>query len=256
MADVVAPEFARYVATERRAGRIPPPPRKPMAAGESSTPVFIETRQASELVRVAARRSAGLFRPSKRTEVVWVDGDRELAVSLVDLKVAFADGAIQVVLAVRCDQTGPASVEVVFAVGSEKQPAGLYASTYRRPNGPALIVDAWGEPLVAYAWQCVLGMVSGIAGAVGKDERGNVLVPVELTASKRGVEIVPMARHRFAGSTGLRPTAVTTTEPPIITTRPPVTGPKPTKPNTKLAKAKTKTRTKPRTKRTRTTVPR
>jgi hypothetical protein len=256
MADVVAPEFARYVAAERRAGRLSPLPRKPMAAGESTTPVFIETKQASELVRVAARRSAGLFRPSKRTEVVWVDGDRELAVSLVDLEVKFAEGAIQVVIPVRCDQTGNATVEVVFAVGSEQQPAGLYASTYRRPTGPALIVDAWGEPLVAYAWQCVLGMVSGIAGAVGKDERGNVLVPVELTATRRGIEIVPMARHRFAGSSGLRPTSVTTTEPPIITTeppiitRPPVTGTKPTKTKSKPTKTRTKG------KRTRTTVPR
>ena len=180
-----------------------------MAAGEPSTPVFVETKQASELLRVAARRSAGLFRPSKRTEVVWVDGDRELAVNLAGLEARFADGAIQVTIPVRCDQTGSAAVEVVFAVGSQNQPAGLYASTYRRPTGPALIVDAWAEPLVAFAWQCVLGMVSGLAGAVGKDARGNVLVPVELTASRRGIEIVPMARHRFSGSTGLRTAPIT-----------------------------------------------
>jgi hypothetical protein len=53
--------------------------------------------------------------------------------------------------------------------------------------------------------------VAGIAGAVGKDARGNLLVPVELTASERGIQIVPMARHRFAGVSGLvvaaRPTA-------------------------------------------------
>jgi hypothetical protein len=212
MADVVAPEFARFITAERRAGRLSPLPKTPMAAGEPSTPVFVETKQASELLRVAARRSAGLFRPTKRTEVVWVEGDRELAVNLAGLQVGFADGAIQVRIPVRSDQTGDAVVDVVFAVGSRARPSGLYASTYRRPSGPALIVGAWGEPLVAFAWQCVLGMVSGIAGAMGKDDRGNVLVPVELTASRRGVEIVPMARHRFSGSSGLRPT--TTKVPP------------------------------------------
>jgi len=92
-------------------------------------------------------------------------------------------------------------------VGSAKEPSGLYASTYRRPNGPALIVDTWGEALVAFAWQCVLGMVSGIAGAVGKDTRGNVLVPAELIAANGAMRIVPMARHRFAGSSGLKGTA-------------------------------------------------
>ena len=99
------------------------------------------------------------------------------------MQVELADGLIRVTLPVRCDQTGDAVIEVVFAVGSAKEPSGLYASTYRRPNGPALIVDTWGEALVAFAWQCVLGMVTGIAGAVGKDTRGNVLVPAELIAA-------------------------------------------------------------------------
>jgi hypothetical protein len=80
----------------------------------------------------------------------------------------------------------------------------VYAATFRRPNGPPLVVATWGDALVAFAWQCVLGLVAGVAGAVGKDERGNVLVPVELVASQRGLHVVPMARHRFAGSTGLR----------------------------------------------------
>jgi hypothetical protein len=203
MTDGVAPEFTRFVAAERRANRLPAAP-KPMAEGEVFKPVFVENKQATELLRVAARRASGLFRPSKRTEVVWVEGDSELAVSLTELQVKLADGLIRVTIPVRCDQTGSALVEVVLAVGSPDQPSGLYASTYRRPNGPALIVDTWGEALVAFAWQCVLGMVSGIAGALGKDTRGNVLVPVELAASRRGLQIVPMARHRFAGSSGLR----------------------------------------------------
>jgi hypothetical protein len=203
MADTVAPEFLRFVASERRANRLPARPG-PMAAGDVSHPVIVESGQASELLRIAARRAVGLLRPTKRTEVVWVDGDSELAVSLTDLHVKIDTGLILVAIPVRCDQTGSALVEVFFAVGSPDDPAGLYASTFRRPNGPPLIVGAWGQALVAFAWQCVLGMVSGIAGATGKDDRGNVLVPAELVASQRGIQIVPMARHRFAGSSGLR----------------------------------------------------
>jgi hypothetical protein len=214
MPDAVAPEYDRFIGVERRAGRLPDLPRKPLAPGDSAASVVLDVKQATELLRAAARRASGLFRPSKRTEVVWVDGDRELAINVVELQVGCADGAIRVGIPVRCDQTGPAMVEVFLAVGAPDRPAGLYASTYRRLEGPPLIVDAWSEALVAFAWQCVLEMISGLSAAVGKDDRGNVLVPVELTASTRGIEIVPMARHRFAGSSGLRPTKLTTTVAP------------------------------------------
>ena len=211
MTDAIAPEFTRFVAAQRRANRMPPE-TGPMAAGELFEPALIESKPASELFRVAAKRATGLFRPTKRTEVVWVNGDSELAVNLIDPQLLFAEGLIRVMLPVRCDQTGNAVIEVVFAVGSADQPAGLYAATHRRPIGPELIVGAWGDALVAFAWQCVLGLISGLAGALGKDSRGNVLVPVELVASERGLQIVPMARHRFAGSTGLRATTRKDTE--------------------------------------------
>jgi hypothetical protein len=213
MADTPAPEFRRFIADERRANRLPAP-QPAMAAGAVAEPIFVAAEQATALLRVAAKRAAGLVRPTTRTEAVWVRGDSELAVNLVGVTVKIAAGLLVVTIPVRCDQTENASVDVFFAVGSPDQPAGLYASTLRRPSGPPLIVDVWGDALVAFAWQCVLGMVSGLAGAIGKDARGNVLVPVEMAASDRGLQIVPMARHRFAGSSGLKTT---------ISTRSPIT---------------------------------
>jgi hypothetical protein len=203
MTNAAAPEFRRFITSERRNRRLSTAPG-PLSEGEISSSIIVKEKAASELLRVAARRASGLFRPTKRTEVVWVNGDSELAVNLVGMNVEFAEGLIRVIIPARCDQTGSGVVEVVFAVGSPNQPAGLYASTYRRPNGPELIVTAWGNALVAFAWDCVIGMVSGIAGATGKDNRGNVLVPAELTASEKGLQIVPMARHRFSGSSGLQ----------------------------------------------------
>ncbi len=161
------------------------------------------TKDLSDLVIVSAKLASGFFRPTKRTEVVWVDGDSELAVGVAAVGVETTDGLVRVKIPVRCDETGPAAVEVVFAVGSPGRPAGVYASTYRRPVGPALIVDVWGEALVAFAWQTVLGLVSQLAAAAGKDERGNRLVPAHVVASKGGLSVEPMPRHRFFGSTGL-----------------------------------------------------
>ncbi len=202
MADSVAPEYARYVRAERaaqRAAQAPPP----LAEGKPAEPLFVNTKVASELMTVAAKRAVGLYRPTKRTEAVWVRGDSELAVSLDRVRLSTADGLIEVTIPVRCDQTGEVDVDVLFAVGSRRQPAGMFASTHRRPRGPAVIIDTWGEALVAHAWQCVLGMIAGLAGAVGKDHRGNVLVPAEMIASSDGLHILPMARHRFSGSPGL-----------------------------------------------------
>lgn len=201
----VAIEFERLVAAERRAGRLAPAPVA-MDEGTRGQAVTVDPKQASELVRVAARRASGFVRATRRTEVVWVDGDSELAVVFARMRVSFADGLVRVLIPLRCDQTGAQTVEIDFAMGSPSAPRGLFAATYGEPIGPELIVSAWGDALVAFAWECLLGLLTGVAGATGKDARGNVLVPVDAAASPRGLEIMPMARHRFSGSSTLRPT--------------------------------------------------
>jgi hypothetical protein len=206
MSESVAPEFARFVAAERRAlGAAAAAAARPVAEGDVVQPVFIEAGKAVEMLRVAARLAAGFFRPTQRTEIVWVDGENELAVNFAAIDAKLSDGLIRIAIPVRCDQIDAARIEVLFAVGSPEAPAGLYAAAPRRPQGPELVVAVWGDALVAFAWHCVLGLVAGIAGATGKDARGNLLVPVEMVVSNRGIEIHPMARHRFSGSSGLKP---------------------------------------------------
>lgn len=207
MSESTAPEFVRFIDGERRAKRLAQASR-PMAEGDVFDPVAIGTRDATALVRVAARRAAGFFRTTRRTEVVWTQGGNELAVGFAGVDVEFGDGTVRVFVPVRCDQCGKARVDVLFVTGSPTRPAGLYASTAKRPNGPGIVVETWGESLVAFAWQCLLELVAGIAAAVGKDQRGNLIVPVELAASARGLQIVPMARHRFSGSSSLKTQAV------------------------------------------------
>jgi hypothetical protein len=201
MADDVAPEFVQFVNEERRANRIPAFPEQ-LKEGEILPPISVDNEHATAFLRLAARQAVGLFRSSQHAEIVWVHGDSQLVLNLTDLSVKLTNSLILVYIPVRCDQTGDATIEVAFAVGTADEPAGLYASTYGRPNGPALIVDVWGEMLLAFAWQCVLGMISGIAGAVGRDAGGDILVPAELITSDQGLQIVPMARYRFTRSAG------------------------------------------------------
>ena len=204
MADTVAPEFARFIADERRAKRLAQLPGRGLDEGQVFEPVFVPGERAVDLLRVAARRSSGFFRPTQRTEVVWVDGDKELAVGIAGVDIKVTDGLVGIFIPVRCDQTGPALMQVAFAVGSQAKPGGVFAAAHRRPYGPELIVTVWGDALVAFAWQCLLGLVSQIAGATGKDARGNILVPVEFMVDAKGLQVVPMARHRFSGSSGLK----------------------------------------------------
>jgi hypothetical protein len=204
MADSVLREYSRFVAAERSAGRLSAE-RAAMREGEVFQTIFIEGAKLAEFARAAARRVAGLVRPTQRSEIVWIDGGNQLAIDIAKLDVRVDEGQIEFTIPVRCDEVGSAAVGVLFAVGSDQSPAGLYAAVSKRPTGPELVLDLWGDALVAFAWQCVLGIASGIAAATGKDARGNLLVPVELLAGARGVGIVPMARHRFAGSSGLKP---------------------------------------------------
>lgn len=178
-----------------------------MTEGRLGKSIFISAEAAQKLLPVAARRASGLVRPSKRGEVVWVEGESEIAVGFDALTLRLSDGLIVMTLGVRTDQTGAAEVRVHFACGSPERPAGLYAAAQRRPQGPEIVVAAWGDALVAFAWECLLGLVTGIAGATGKDQRGNLMVPVEMVVTARGIEVLPMARHRFAGSSGLKPVA-------------------------------------------------
>jgi hypothetical protein len=202
VADEIPVAFERFVEAERRAERFAGT-REPLAAGAVNDVLRVDTNEVGRLLIEAAKHASGFYRPTRRSEVVWVNGDSELAVGIADVHSQTGDGVIVVSIPVRCDQTGRTEVHVTFAVGRPGQPAGLYASTQRRPRGPAVIVDTWGDAIVAFAWQILLGLVSGLAGATGKDTRGNRLVPVELEATADALQIVPMARHHFAGSTGL-----------------------------------------------------
>ena len=206
MADSVLREYSRFVAAERRAGRLPAE-RAAMREGEVFQTVFIEGAKLAEFARVAARRGAGLVRPTQRTEIVWVDGANQLAIDIGKLDVRVDEGQIHVCHrgALRRSRfrrrRGAVRGRVRSVAGGalrRRVEAAHRAGAGRSTCGATRSSPSPGSACSASS--------SGIAAATGKDARGNLLVPVELVADARGVGIVPMARHRFAGSSGLKPT--------------------------------------------------
>jgi hypothetical protein len=199
--ETIPAEYQRFVDRQRRDNNVAE--GEPLTPGETGEEVRLDREALTRLAPIAAARAAGFFRPTTRTEIVWVDGDSELAVIIAEVRAELGDGTIVVTVPVRCDQTGTVKIFCTFSLGSKDAPAGLFAATERVPRGPTVITDLWGEALVAFAWQVVLGLVSDLAGATGKDARGNRLIPVALTAGSDVLGILPMARHRFGPTTTL-----------------------------------------------------
>jgi hypothetical protein len=190
-------EVVRELTRLLRAGELVRPTKPPLAGDRLET-VRLSRDAVAVLSTGAARRALGAAAKARtNTEVVWSDGGDELAVDPAKIEVATTVGAIAVTVPVRCDETGPVTVEVTFAVGAPDRPAGLFAATSDRPRGPAVVVDRWADALIAFAWSAVLELASSVAGTIGRDAHGDRLIPGALVATDDGLEVVPVARHRL-----------------------------------------------------------
>jgi hypothetical protein len=180
-----------------------PTPRdrsEPLEAGAVAPAVTVSAQVTQALFAEAALNAAGLLDGSRRptgSAVVWADNDRELFVHVAAVRVRLAPGVVAVTIPVRCEETGAADIHVSFAVGAEDRPTGLLAATEERPRGPRLVVDLWGESLVAFAWQILLNVAARVAFSAGTDVDGAGLVPAALAAGPDGLAVLPQARHSF-----------------------------------------------------------
>ena len=180
--------------------RLPEPAIKPLPPGAVAEAVTLDPKALGPVVVGAARRASGVRAAARRTEVVWAEGADELVVDPGGVAVETATGVVRVSVPVSCDEARADTVRVTFAVGAPDRPAGLVAAAARRPEGPPVVVNRWGDALVAFAWSVLLGTVNGVAGATGIDRTGAPLVAGELVATPAGLTIVPQARHRFGGA--------------------------------------------------------
>jgi hypothetical protein len=183
---------------------LPPGPVEP---GKPVEPLPVPAKQGTGLVRAAVKTAAAASLGRRPTDppvdaVVWTDGADSLLVLLDTVRLTTAEGVVTVSVDVACDQLRvgrrkpQARVEVDLVVGTEERPTGLLAAA-PTPRGAAVVVDRWGDALVAFAWQALLDTAAGLSAAAGSDLDGAPLVPTRWIASKAGFAVGPQARHPF-----------------------------------------------------------
>jgi hypothetical protein len=179
-------------------------PDEPLEPGATAPLLPLDPQRAGALVAVAARQAAAgsqsVEADALPSAVVWSAGAQSLLVLLDTLTVGTADGLVTVRVDVACDEVSDAAaepatrIEIDFVVGTEQRPTGLLAAA-TPPRGPQLVVDLWGEALVAFAWQALLDTAAGLTANAGTDKDGAGLLPTAWTASSGGIAIRPQARH-------------------------------------------------------------
>src|SRR5680860_448823 len=136
-------ECQRLLAQVRRRcpGAFDPEPLKPSTRGPE---LPLKSQELTPLIRLAAQDGTG------RAQLWRRDGD-ELLVDVAEVQVDLGEGLVLVTIPVECDQTGPVMVQVAFAVGSKRRPAGMLAAAEKVPRGPAVVVEGWADELTALA---------------------------------------------------------------------------------------------------------
>jgi hypothetical protein len=171
---------------------------KPLPPGHATGDVHVTPDEAARLARAAAVLAAGLGAGGARGgTVMWQREGNQLLLLPTELSLTLGRGLLAFSIPVSCDQSGAAPVHVSFVVGDPDSPAGFLAVTEERPRGPEIVVDTWGEALVAFAWSVVLQLATSLAAEAGMDEDGAPLIPAAIAANPDGLWVTPMARHAF-----------------------------------------------------------
>ena len=166
-------------------------PARPLATGRKGAVLPVASSALGTLVKLAAlRRSEG------EESVVWDDGVNQLTVHAAKIRPVVTEGMVRISIPVECDQTR-ATMEIVFAVGSERRVAGMIAATADRPAGDPLIARVWGDPLIAFAYGTLLDLADSLAGASGRDEKNDRLVPRGLVARRGQLSVETQARFVY-----------------------------------------------------------
>ena len=166
-------------------------PTKPVPPGRKGAVLPVTSAALGTLVRLAALR-----RTEGDESVVWDDGVNQLMVHAAKVRPVVTEGMVRISVPVECDQTH-ATMEIAFAVGSEKRVAGMIAATADRPAGDPLIARVWGDALIAFAYGTLLDLAESLAGASGRDEKNDRLVPRGLVARRGQLSVETQARFVY-----------------------------------------------------------
>ena len=168
-------------------------PSGPVPAGEIVEPIEVGNDDLQELLLAAV----GVADKRRRNQVVWEQSGSELLVHLRATRVQVVPGIVIVGITVETNESGRVEVAIPFAVGRRDRLAGMVVTTESRPRGPAVIVDRWGDALIAAAWEALLRVVGTLTARAGVDELGNPLLPGAVVADGNRLAVVAQAAHKF-----------------------------------------------------------
>jgi hypothetical protein len=168
-------------------------PGRPLPPGEVLSPIDVGNDDFQALVHSAL----GVDERSKRDQVVWEQAGSALLVHLGETRVQALDGLILVGLTVEANETGRVQVTIPFAVGRTDRLAGMVVTTEPKPRGPSIIIDRWGESLIATAWRAVLDVIGSLTAQAGVDEEGTPLLPGAIVAENNLLRVVAQAPQVF-----------------------------------------------------------
>jgi hypothetical protein len=139
--------------------------------------------------------------PLQSRPLLWDSGADRLLVHLAKASIVLADGVIDLHFSVECDQTGVAEVVATYVTASPDKPHGFVLATEDLPRGPAVVVQVWGEALVALGWRAIVELTRMVAATRGTDTADQPLVASTVVATANGLAITAMGGQRFGTST-------------------------------------------------------
>lgn len=171
-------------------------PTGPLPPGEVLDPIEVRNDDLQELIYTAL----GVTDKRRRNQVIWEQAGSELLVHLGRTRVQVVEGLIVVGMTVESNESGTVEVTIPFAVGRPDRLAGMVVTTEPKPRGPSIIIDRWGESLIAAAWQAVLDVIGTLSARAGVDEEGSPLLPGAIVAEDNRLSVVAQAPQLFERS--------------------------------------------------------
>ena len=165
-------------------------PDKPLEEGQISSPIEIDSSTFLKLTRIA-------IKPVAKKTIAWKKNGSEIIFLPEETVIDIQEGLILIGIVLETTQTGKQTLTVPFATGKEKRFAGTIMTTEERPRGHALLVDVWGDAVIAAAYEAVLQVISGVSAETGVDNKGQHLRAGAIIAKKGVLSIIPQAYFDF-----------------------------------------------------------
>jgi hypothetical protein len=153
----------------------------------------VPTKDAQRVLSETVRLVLDLPRNSTPL-VVWTQGDSELLIHSDKTRIGLSSGVVTLRITAECQEHGKMVIPVPIGVGTKQSPSGLVMSTFGDLEGPAELVEAWSDAIIAFAWEALLEVARVICSEIGKDKRGLPLVPGSIGAAPNQLLLQPVAR--------------------------------------------------------------